>query len=1412
MQKEEDLKGDDLKHYEDEIEAMNLILISIPNDIYNSIDACTTIKALWQRVKRLMRGTVTRKHISIMSSINLLLNQEKHSSQYTIIFAQLMNDLDRDHIIFPKGSINTKFLSYYLQQFEKLVNASRAKKLEKSHDPLALVAHSGSSSRTSSPNCVTHPSFVVDVDDDYQGDTFQKNYDDLLTSAMILLTRAITRNFSNPTNNRLRTSSNTRNQAIIQGDSVNIQSNNFVNDGRNTRRSYVHKEVIKSNNVQNDAREKGHYARVILIDEQKFFVFADASRMEEIKELSANICLMARIQPANINSNDGPSYDYAFLGENVSQDIVGQLNAEAEAIQIILTEIDNDIYSTVNACPNACEMWKAIERLKQGKSINVQDLETNLYWEFGKFTSRDGESLESYYSRGTGYENQRVVNVAGVREIVAHYMYMAHIQEVTLDIIDISGPIFDAELLQKVQNDDDNYSVFGDDQEYPAQPKSVNEPNPNMCYDREQDDQDDTNELAQERNLLSSLIEKLKCEINDNKNRNKFLETSNKALVDKLKGEIKDFKTKNKSLETSTNHFKKANNELNKTNQLMFKDLKKFQAELDRYHDVNYASKVEIDCVKAKGDLISYKMESEKSSNEYTQKINDLNQTNFRYEKRTFCTSRNHLHNVTKKEVQIKFYKTRKDKEIDKVIALENNVKVLDNIVYKLLVEIILFIIESVCSKHMTGNLKLLTNFVEKFLGMVKFENDQIAPILSYRDLVQGTITIKQFAKEGIRHKMSTARTPEQNGIAKRQNRTLVEASQTMLSAAKVPLFFWAEAIATACFTQNRSLVIPRHEKTPYHIIIGQKPSVKFFYIFDYLCYIVRDGENHDKMKEKDHVSSDPVPQCLTTSIKHDSLSPYPQIQENVPHVAETLTTSNELDLLFCLMFDELINETTPVVSKSSAVHADNDPNIRQQHTITQSSTITVAADTPSLNIQSTPETTCQESTQALTIINTENINQAVTITKNSQVKDDKFINIFCTPVQEPGETLSRHVDFSNMHTFYQQHPFKHRWAKDHLLEQVIRNPSQSNRTRRQLEIDGEMCMFALTVSRTKPKNIKEAMADSTWIEAIEYYKSQQTHLVAKGYGQKEGIDFKESFAPVARLEAIRLFVAYAAHKSFQVYQMDVKTAFLYGPLKEEVYVNQPDGFVDPYHPDHVYRLKKALYGLKQAPKAWYDELSNFLESKGFSKDVDLRGTQVDQKKYRSMVRALMYLTVSRPDIVHATCYCARYQAKLTEKHLTAVKQIFRYLKDTINMGLWYLKDTGFELTAFLDSNHAGCLDSCKSTSGGIQFLVLWLRTQLTDYGFYFDKIPMYCDSKAAIFISSNPVHHSRIKHIVRYHFIKEKVEKGIVELSFVRTKYQLADLFTKALSEDRFKYLVRRLGMRCLTPKELEVLENESA
>ncbi|GJX84771.1 retrovirus-related pol polyprotein from transposon TNT 1-94 [Tanacetum coccineum] len=226
-----------------------------------------------------------------------------------------------------------------------------------------------------------------------------------------------------------------------------------------------------------------------------------------------------------------------------------------------------------------------------------------------------------------------------------------------------------------------------------------------------------------------------------------------------------------------------------------------------------------------------------------------------------------------------------------------------------------------------------------------------------------------------------------------------------------------------------------------------------------------------------------------------------------------------------------------------------------------------------------------------------------------------------------------------------------------------------------------------------------------------------KAQLVAKGYCQEEGVDFEKSFAPVARIEAIRIFLAYVAHKNMVAFQMDVKTAFLNGILKEEVYSKLDEG------PNR---------------------------------------TLVDPTHYRGMVGSLMYLTTSRPDLVFVVCMCAWYQAKPTEKYLTAVKRVFLYLKGTINIGMWYPRDTGFNLTAFVDVDHACCQDSRKSTLGSAQFLGEKL---LIDYEFDYNKIPLYLDSQSAITLSCKTVQHSRMKHIaVRYHFIKEQVENEVVE------------------------------------------------
>nr|GEV72210.1 retrovirus-related Pol polyprotein from transposon TNT 1-94 [Tanacetum cinerariifolium] len=230
----------------------------------------------------------------------------------------------------------------------------------------------------------------------------------------------------------------------------------------------------------------------------------------------------------------------------------------------------------------------------------------------------------------------------------------------------------------------------------------------------------------------------------------------------------------------------------------------------------------------------------------------------------------------------------------------------------------------------------------------------------------------------------------------------------------------------------------------------------------------------------------------------------------------------------------------------------------------------------------------------------------------------------------------------------------------------------------------------------------------------------KQGMVGGKGYRQEEGIDFEESFAPVARIEAIHIFIANAASRNMPIYQMDVNMTFLNGKLKEDVYVCQPEGFVDPNHLTRVYRLKKALYGLKQAPRAWMDSCDSvdtpMVDRQKLDKDPS--GIPVDQTRFHSMVGSLMYLTASRPDLVFAVCMCARYQTKPTKKHLEALKRVFWYLKGTINWGLWYPKDTAMALTAYANADHAGCQDTRRSKSGSAQFLGDKLTMALTSTRF----------------------------------------------------------------------------------------------
>ncbi|GKC50539.1 hypothetical protein Tco_1073284 [Tanacetum coccineum] len=340
LQTAEDLEGDDLLLHEAEMEVMNMILLSIPNEIYNSVDACTLAKDMCKRVERLMRRTIQNKvdrEMRFTNEFDQFVDEPGDAlvsvyNRFTYLQPEWLKYVTQVRLAKQLTVDSFDDLFDYLQQFEKLVNASRAKKLEKSHDPLALVAHTGSSSRQTSSYYVTHPTSMVDYDDEYQQDDVHNNSEDPLVSAMLLLAKAITQNFSNLTNNRLRASSNTRNQAIIQGDRMHIQIRNSGNTRRNSRRAYVQEEVVEGMNAPKETRNVQRTLRtpssgntstdeagVILTDKQNDFLFADASRMEETKELSANICLIARIQPADHTSNDGLSYEYAFITSSIDE-------------------------------------------------------------------------------------------------------------------------------------------------------------------------------------------------------------------------------------------------------------------------------------------------------------------------------------------------------------------------------------------------------------------------------------------------------------------------------------------------------------------------------------------------------------------------------------------------------------------------------------------------------------------------------------------------------------------------------------------------------------------------------------------------------------------------------------------------------------------------------------------------------------------------------------------------------------------------------------------------------------------------------------------------------------------------------------------------------------------------------------
>ncbi|GJV41798.1 retrovirus-related pol polyprotein from transposon TNT 1-94, partial [Tanacetum coccineum] len=693
----------------------------------------------------------------------------------------------------------------------------------------------------------------------------------------------------------------------------------------------------------------------------------------------------------------------------------------------------------------------------------------------------------------------------------------------------------------------------------------------------------------------------------------------------------------------------------------------------------------------------------------------------------------------------------------------------------KQIVQIVLWYPDSGGLKHMTGDRSQLTNFVHKFLSTVKVGNDWIAKIIGYGDYQIGNVTISRYILVIVDDysrftwvKFLASKDEAPDFIIKFLKMIQVRLNATVRN---IRTDNGTEFVNQTLRRYYESVVI-FHEtmvaRTPQQNgnFIGYAPKKKSYRIYNRCT---------QRIIETIHVNFDELTamaseQSSLESALHEMTPATPSsgLVPNPPPLAPFVPPMrNKWDLVFQPVFDEFFSPPTCVASPDPAVESP----APVESTGTASST-SVDQDAPS---PSTSQSTQQSQSQEIPL-SAEEESHDLEVT---HMGNDPYFGIQI-PETISEESSSSDVIHTTMHSDASISEHLSKWTKDHLLQNIIGNLSRPVSTRLQLYEQALLCYYDAFLTSVEPKMYKDVLTQSCGIEAIqeelnEFERLKVWELVPrpdkvmvitlKWIYKEEGIDFEESFAPVARLEA-------AAHMNMIVYQMDVKTTFLNGILRKEVYISQPDGFVDLDNPNHVYRLKKALYGLKQALRA-----CGYSMVEKSKLDEDPQGKAVEPIHYRGMVGTLIYLTSSRPDLVYD--------------------------------GLWYPKDSAIALTVFADADHAGCQDTRHSTSESMQLLgdglvswsskrhksaaissteaqVLWMRSQLTDYGLGFNKIRMYCDNKSAIALCCNNVQHSRSKHIdIRYHFLEVQVENGVVELYFLR--------------------------MRCFTPETLKELADEA-
>ncbi|KAK3133143.1 hypothetical protein QOZ80_6AG0532910 [Eleusine coracana subsp. coracana] len=805
-----------------------------------------------------------------------------------------------------------------------------------------------------------------------------------------------------------------------------------------------------------------------------------------------------------------------------------------------------------------------------------------------------------------------------------------------------------------------------------------------------------------------------------------------------------------------------------------------------------------------------------------------------------------------------------------------------------------------------------------------------------------GEFTAAEFAaycaEEGIQRHYSAPYSPQQNGVVERRNQTVVGMARALLKQRGMPAVFWGEAVVTAVYILNRSPTKALDGKTPYEAWHGRKPTVFHLRTFGCLAFakeLGHIGKLDDRSTpgvfigyaegSKAYRILDPKTQCVRTT--RDVVFDEGQGWAWDKAVDDGSTPTYDFTIEY-VHFEE-----------AGGAGSSSSPSVPEPPPTPALTTATSSSST--LPQPASPRTPAPTATPSGTSTPTQ-------------------AHVEQSPV-ELATPLSR--DEERIDAYHDSEPLRYRTMEDILGDQPVPGPALRD-LKAQLHLacdDGEPRSFAEAERdgawRAAMQSEMDAVAENRTWEVADLPRGQRAitlkwvfklkrdeagaivkhkaRLVARGFVQQEGIDFDDAFAPVARMESVRLLLALAAQEGWCVHHMDVKSAFLNGDLKEEVYVHQPPGFVIPGKEDKVLRLRKALYGLRQAPRAWNAKLDSTLKGMGFEQspheaaiyrrgnggnallvgvyvdDLVITGTkdaevaafkedmkatfqmsdlgplsfylgievhqddsgitlrqtayakrivelagltdcnpaltpmeeklklsrhstakEVDATQYRRLVGSLRYLAHTRPDLAFSVGYVSRFMQRPTTEHQQAVKRIIRYVAGTLDHGIYYPRCRGeAHFIGYSDSDHAGDIDTSKSTSGILFFLgkclvswqsvkqpvvamssceaeyiaastastqALWLARLLGDLlGRDTEAVELRVDSMSALALAKNPVFHERSRHIrVRYHLIRDYLKEGSIKASYINTSDQLADLLTKPLGRIKFLELCSRIGM----------------